>query len=478
MDNQQTSPVTAAMNWFGESVLVKLGFIGFITLILLIPSNLIQDLIQERQNRQNEVISEISDKWSGKQLLEGPVLVIPYQTVNSEKDASSGKTTYTTSLTNIYILPEVLNIRSHVEPEVLHRGIFDAVVYNTKIRVNGKFGALELVKSGINPAMVQWEKAKVVIGLSDLKGLKNNPVIKIDQSVHSLEPDFGSLSLFTNNLFTLPDLSKQKSSAMDFNFDLDLRGSSELTFQHLGKSTNVTVEGKWDNPSFTGRYLPEKREISAKGFSATWKMAHFNRTLPQQWIAENTVLETKEITTPKTTRDLPDETVQTASSSNDTTFGIKFIPGVDQYQKTMRCVKYSTLIILLTFISLLFSELMLKRKVHFLQYILIGAAMIIYYTLLLSFSEQVGFNLAYLIASVATILLISLFLAALLKHKKPAILFGGILTVFYGFIYVIIQLQDLALLFGSIGLFIIISVTMYLSSKIDWNKKASADLPS
>jgi len=456
MDNQQTSPVTAAMNWFGESVLVKLGFIGFITLVLLIPSSLIQDLIKERQNRQIEVTNEISDKWSGKQLVEGPVLVIPYQTMKSERDAATGKTTYTPLLTNIYILPEVLNIMSHVDPEILHRGIFDAVVYNTRIRVSGKFSALELAKSGINPAMVQWEKAKAVIGLSDLKGLKNNPAIKIDRTVHALEPDFGSVNIFTNNLVTLPDLSAEKSTALDFSFELDLRGSSELTFQHLGKSTNVTVEGKWNNPSFTGRYLPEKRKISAKSFTASWKMAHFNRTLPQQWTAENTRLNT---------------------AGSDTTFGIKFIPGVDQYQKTMRCVKYSTLIILLTFISLLFSELMLKRKVHFLQYILIGAAMVIYYTLLLSFSEQVGFDAAYFIASVATIGLIGLFIAALLRSTKPAIMFGGILTVFYGFIYVIIQLQDLALIFGSVGLFIIISVTMYLSAKIDWNKKEISELP-
>jgi inner membrane protein len=455
MNTQQTSQVTAAVNWFGESVLVKLGFIGFLTLLLLIPSSWIQELIKERQDRQDEVVKEISDKWSGRQLVEGPVLVLPYSPAG----------------TNIYILPEVLNINSHVDPEVLHRGIFDAVVYNTKIRVNGKFSALELTKSGINPALIQWEKAKVIIGLSDLKGLKNNPAISIDNAVHPLEPDFDSVSLFTNNLVTLPDLSKKKNTALNFNFELDLRGSTELNFQHLGKSTNVTVEGSWDNPSFSGRYLPEKRKVTAKEFSASWKMAHFNRTLPQQWIAKNAVLSVKTFVKPKNVNDLPYETLQSEPAANDNTFGVKFILGVDQYQKTMRCAKYSTLIILLTFISLVFSELMLKRKVHFLQYILIGAAMTIYYTILLSFSEQIGFNSAYLIASAATVLLISSFIAALLRNKKPAIVFGGILTVFYSFIYVIIQLQDLALIVGSTGLFLIISITMYLSARIDWNKR-------
>jgi len=459
MDIQQTSQLTAAKKWFGESILVKLTFIGFLTLLLLIPSFAIQDLIKERQERQEEVVSGISDKWSGKQLVEGPVLVLPY--------APSG--------THIYILPELLNINSHVDPEVLHRGIFDAVVYNTRIKVSGKFSALELVKSGIDPALVQWEKAKVMIGLSDLKGLKNNPSIKIDKMLHPLEPDFDSVSLFTNTLVTLPDLSKQKNTALDFNFELDLRGSTELTFQHLGKSTNVTVEGAWNNPSFTGRYLPEKRNITAKDFSAIWRMAHFNRTLPQQWVAKRSVLDSKPVVKQTDTKELSEDTVMPGLAIKDTTFGVKFMMGVDQYQKTMRCAKYSTLIILLTFISLVFSELILKKKVHFLQYILIGAAMTIYYTLLLSFSEQIGFNSAYIIASFATVVLISSFIAALLRNRKPAIVFAGILTIFYSFIYVIIQLQDFALIVGSIGLFIIISVTMYLSAGIDWNKREVPD---
>jgi inner membrane protein len=452
MENQQTL-IKGLENWFGESVLVKLGLIGFLTLLLLIPSNLIQDLIRERQNRQNEVIREISDKWSGSQLVNGPVMVLPYKTMISQKDAD-GKISYKETMTNIYILPEILNIASHADPEILHRGIFDAVVYNTRIKINGKFSALELKKSGINPEQVQWGKAKVIIGMSDLKGLKNNPAIKLDQSVYNAEPDFTSPGLFGNDLMVLPDLSTGKNTAVNFSFDLDLRGSSDLSFRHLGKSTSVTIDGKWDNPSFTGRYLPESRSISARGFTATWKMPYFSRVYPQQWIEEKTVF---------------------AADKSDSTFGVKFILPVDQYQKTMRSAKYSILVILLTFISLFFSELINKKKIHLLQYVLIGAAMTIYYTLLLSFSEQVGFNSAYLIASAATIILIGLFIATVLKNRRPAIVFAGILTVFYSFIFVIIQLQDLALLFGSIGLFIIVSVLMYLSSRMEWTKSSAHD---
>ena len=231
------------------------------------------------------------------------------------------------------------------------------------------------------------------------------------------------------------------------------------------------MEGKWSNPSFTGRYLPEDRQISKAGFSANWKLPFYNRPFPQQWMAEQTIINT---VIGGAEKDLP-PSIETAvnpdKQTNDAYFGVNFKLPVDQYQKTMRSAKYSILVVLLTFLSLFFTELLYKRKVHLLQYVLIGAAMVIYYTLLLAFSEQVGFNMAYVIASIATVALVSSFITVLLKDKKPALIFGGILSIFYTFIYVIIQLQDLALLFGSVGLFVTVAVLMYLSTRIDWSKE-------
>ena len=446
-------------NWFAGSVLIKLGLIGFLTILLLIPSALIQDLISERQKRQVEVIREISDKWSGSQLVQGPVLVLPYKTTVMAEDPNTNKSSTREILTNIYILPEILNISSKANPEVLHRGIFDAVVYNSRIRVSGKFSALELNKSGIDPAMIQWEQAKVDIGLSDLKGLKNNPVIRLGNQNYEVEPDLTSLKLFSNNLVILPDLSTVKNTSLNFSFDLDLRGSEKLSFLHLGKNTTVKIEGEWSNPSFTGRYLPDERSVSGKAFSATWKMPYYNRPYPQQWIEENTILN-------------PADTLVKGSNNSDTraAFGVDFLLPVDQYQKTTRAAKYAVLVILLSFLSLFFTEMLNKKSVHFLQYVLIGASMTIYYTLLLALSEQMGFNIAYIIASGATISLIGTFIWSLLKNSKAALLFAGILTVFYGFIFVILQLQDMALLVGSVGLFVIIAALMYLSQKISWEK--------
>jgi inner membrane protein len=195
-------------------------------------------------------------------------------------------------------------------------------------------------------------------------------------------------------------------------------------------------------------------------------MPYFNRPFPQQWVEENSNMISQ------------DSTSENSIKAQDIrgAFGVKFLMPVDQYQKTFRTAKYAVLVILLTFISLLFTELLSKKKVHLLQYVLIGAAMIIFYALLLSLSEQLGFNLAYFIASIATVGLIGLFIQSLLKSKKTAVLFAGILGLLYSFIFIIIQLQDMALLVGSVGLFLIIAALMYLSQKVSFEK--NVELPS
>lgn len=436
-----------------ESVAAKLFLIGILTVLLLLPSSWIQSLITEREQRQNEAITEIAEKWSGKQLIESPVMQLPYKTFVKVTDAT-GKTSLKDGLSVVYILPEDLNIQSQVSPEILHRGIFDAVVYHTKLKIQGRFSELELKKSGINPELILWDKVKVIAGLSDLKGLKNNPMIKLEDLAYTTEPDFSPENLYSNSLAVQANLSTGKSTAIRFNYDIDLRGSGELNFLHLGKNTSVSVTGNWNNPSFTGNYLPETRSVTDKQFSSNWKMSNFNRPFPQQWLGSNDALNEQ--------------------NKAKATFGVKFLLPVDQYQKTTRSAKYSILIILLSFISLFFIELLNKIKVNLLQYVLIGAAMIIYYSLLLSFTEQIGFAPAYLIASMATIILVSVFIGTFLRNKKAAFVFAIILSIFYSFIYVIIQLQDMALLFGSIGLFITVACLMYFSVKINWNKHQPA----
>jgi inner membrane protein len=377
--------------------------------------------------------------------------MIPYKKHLKEKD-EKGKDIVSETIENIYMLPNELNYKANMIPEILHRGIFEVVVYGSTIKVSGNFLKADLNSLSITADQLLPEKARLLFSISDLKGLKTNPQISVAGQKVTAEPAYGD-KLFSNGLQVAVNLSGLTDKSLPFEFNLDLKGSQELSFLHLGKTTDVEVKGNWGSPSFDGRYLPDYRKIdsNAKNFTAKWRMLYYNRPFPQQWADNDTLLSNDK-------------------KNADATFGVKLLVPVDQYQKTMRSSKYSLLIILLTFISLFLTELITKQKVHAFNYILIGAAMIIYYTLLLSFSEQLGFNIAYLIASVATIGLIATFLASLLKNKKAAILFSAILALFYTFIYVIIQLEDLALMIGSIALFIIVGVLMYFSRKINWDR--------
>ncbi|MEO6150218.1 MAG: cell envelope integrity protein CreD [Mucilaginibacter sp.] len=448
---EESQKPNGVMAWLRESATVKVVFIGILTLVLLIPSLLVQNLINERQIRQEETIAEVSDAWSGSQLIKGPVLVIPYK--KTEKFINSQHVEQIREVTdNIYVLPDNLSYKAAVASQVKHRGIFNVAVYNSQIRVSGNFGKLNLTALNIRPEQVLFDRAKIVFEISDLKGLKTDPVIKAAGQTLTAEPSLSNTSVFKNGLQASINLTATAGNEFNFNYNLDIKGSADLHFLHLGKVTDVQAAGDWASPSFDGRYLPDTSKVDDNGFTAKWHMLYLNRPFPQQWVSDYNLLDSKK-------------------GLEDATFGVKLHMPVDDYQKTMRTSKYAILIILLTFISLFLTEIIGKQRVHAFNYILIGAAMVIYYTLLLSFSEQIGFNMAYLVASVATVALIATFIASLLKKGKAAILFAFILSLFYVFIFVIIQLEDLALMVGSIALFVIVAVLMYVSRKINWDRQ-------
>jgi inner membrane protein len=446
---QQDESKRSFMGWLQESVTVKLVVIGVLILVLLIPSSMIEGLIRERSERQDEVVRNIAEQWAGNQLVKGPVLIIPYKKSIRYTDTARREQTREI-IENLYILPEALRIKANVKSEVLHRGIFDAVVYKSSINISGNFASPDLIPVSQTADQMMLDKAKIIFSISDLKGLTNNPVVNADGQLLPAEPAYNNKMQIANGLQAAVNLTSFKSNAFKFSYTLELKGSDELFFTHLGKTTEVEATGDWQSPSFAGGYLPDTRQIDKNGFVGKWKMVHYNRPFPQQWVGADTLL-------------------NDAKKEADASFGVALRLPVDQYQKTIRTSKYAILIILLTFVSLFLTEVIRKQKIHVFNYFLIGSAMIIYYTLLLSFSEQVGYNLAYLIASVSTVTLISVFISSLLKNKKAAPLFAFILTVFYAFIFVIIQLEDLALMIGSIALFIIIAILMYFSRKINWD---------
>ncbi|HPH47364.1 MAG TPA: cell envelope integrity protein CreD, partial [Chryseolinea sp.] len=251
----------------------------------------------------------------------------------------------------------------------------------------------------------------------------------------------------SNGIMTKLNWENKDSFKKEVSITLNLKGSKRLDFVPAGKTTTVKLSSTWNNPSFDGEFLPDPSEITEAGFTASWKVLHYNRPFSQQWKGNE----------------------QTLSGSE---FGMKLLPPVDQYQKSSRTSKYAALIILLTFVSLFLVEITQKIRIHPFQYILIGAALIIYYSLLLSFSEHLGYDISYIISSLATVILIGLYSTTFLRTRKLSFLFSTLLVIFYAFIFVIILQQDYSLLLGSIGLFLIIGLVMYFSRKINWYKEA------
>lgn len=445
----EDQPKQGILNWLEESVTIKLFFIGFLTLVLLIPSSMVNSLITERAGRQEEVDKEVAQSWSGSQLIEAPILVIPYKKQVEEQTADN-KVTLKEVDDVIYVLPNGLHITAELQPDVLHRGMFQTIVYTAKLKIAGDFKP-DLTALGVPLTKLNLAKAKLTFKVSDLKGLKSNPAIVSGGRTFAAQPVFGEKELLNGGLQVPFDLSGNTLSAVPFSYTLDIKGSQNISFLHTGKSTTVEVKSPWETPSFTGPSSPDERAVSKTGFSAKWHMLYYNRPFAQQWAGADTLL-------------------NTMGKKESAVFGVDLRTPVDQYQQTTRTGKYAVLIILLTFVALFLTEVIKKQRVHPFNYVLIGAALVIYYTLLLSFSEQVGYLAAYIIASVATIALVSVFIASLLKNKLMALMFAAILGLFYLFIYVLIQLEDLALLMGSVALFIILSLLMYFSRKINWNK--------
>jgi inner membrane protein len=424
--------------WNRNKIIFKSFLIGFLILVLLIPTLFIQNLISERQVRQKEASVEVSSKWAGQQTITGPVIAVPYMETDKQ-----GKGINIKKLA--YFLPDKLSVRANIIPEKRYRGIYQVIVYTTELQVSGSYDSLRFADLDIDAGNVLWNEAAVFFGISDVRGLKEEVKLRFGGGDLDLVPGKFSNEQCKDALSSLiPVSAATNHTPVNFSMSVKLKGSENLLFVPTGKQTDVAAQSSWSNPGFTGNYLPDVRNVNDSGFNAVWKVLYLNRNYPQQW---------------------KDKTYNIETSS----FGVNLVTPVDSYQQTTRSVKYAILCILLTFTAFFLIELIYAKTIHPLQYILVGFALCIFYTLLLSFSEYIFFNTSYLIASLATILLIAWYVKSIFLSSKMAVFIACLLSVMYGFIFILIQLQDYALLMGSLGLFVTLALVMYFSRKIKWS---------
>ncbi|MCF7826737.1 MAG: cell envelope integrity protein CreD [Candidatus Marinimicrobia bacterium] len=423
--------------WIKQSISARLFIIGFLVLVLLIPAFMVQSLIRERQDRRDGAVAEVNQKWGKAQAITGPILSVPYKYVS--KDAANQ---VVSKIGYAHFLPEQLQINGEVSPEIRKRGIYEIVLYQSLFDVSGFFSPISIEDLKVPPGDFAWSDAFISIGITDMKGLNDLVVFEVNDQQIPVQPGIETDDVLSSGV-SIPLDTVDTNEDLNFAFTLNLNGSESLSFAPIGKETIVNLTSQWPDPSFVGAFLPAQHETSEQGFDADWKILHLNRNFPQKWTGSNNQI-------------------------NASTFGVRLLVPVDEYQKNMRTAKYAFMFIGLTFLSFFMIELLNKKLIHPIQYLLIGFALLVFYTLLLSFSEQMVFKYAYLISSVGTIGLITSYTKGVLKDNLQTGIILLILILLYAYLYIVLQLQDLALMIGSIGLFIILSLVMYLTRKIDW----------
>jgi inner membrane protein len=428
-------------NLIKKSVTLKLITITILMLLLLIPASMVQSIIQEREQLNNQVSNEVSSKWAVQQQINGPILTIPILYEIEKEDETVTITKYWN------ILPESLQIDGDVFPEKLKRGIYEVVVYKSDLNVSGEFKITQEPEF-LNLRSIQYDQAFLTIGISDLRGIKNQ--ISLDWNGRNLPVKPGSRLtdlIYAGITIDIPNLEAQLGEKITFNFSMNLQGSKNLSFIPVGNSTNVSLKSPWTSPSFNGNFLPDSREVNNDGFTATWSVLQLNRNYPQSWVGSGHQQQMQE-----------------------SSFGVDLIMNLDDYQKSHRSAKYAVMTIALTFLIFFLVEILNKRKIHPFQYALVGLALCLFYILLVSISEHSNFNFAYGISALGIVGMISLYSISVFKKLKLSLVLLATLVGIYGFLFVTLQLADYALLMGAVGLTLILALTMYFTRNINWYK--------
>ncbi len=428
---------------FFRSPSFKFIVIGTLSLLLLIPGAMIKSLIRERESRNEMTRMEISEKWGLAQTITGPFITIPTEELIIDNKKES------IVYHRLHLLPEQLSIKGNVIPVEKKRGIFSSVVYSSTIEIEGYFdwkneSLQKILKKGI-----QKDKFYLSIGITDLRGIGNDSEILINGIPRDFNPGLYNHEV-TDRGIHVP-ISFDELSDLDripFSATLVLNGSSNIFFTPVGKITETEITSPWPDPSFTGSFLPATKNITEEGFTSRWSVNYLNRNYPQSWYDRNHNVE-------------------------ESAFGVNFLIPVNHYQKSTRAAKYSFMFIALTFLVFFLTEVITKTRIHPIQYLLVGFALIIFYTLLVSLSEHIGFNNAYLISTLAVTVLIGYYIRTSTKSARVGFISGSLLLVLYGYLFTTLQLQDLSLLMGSVGLFIVLAIIMIVSRKLNWYKEES-----
>lgn len=433
-----------------EKNMKKIVLIGTMAVICGLVSLCIYSIVDERLELSKATQLEVSESWSDSQDFVGPVLCVP---IYEEGKGTPYKC--------MYIKPEQLDIDAHVKSETLHRGIFDASVYRSEITAKGCFSLKDMITKSYDEELKKkvvydWSRVQIVVGISHYNGIEEGMMLSLNNNKVELNSSFSnygnskmeSIIHSWDEVCGFVDLTDQLDGELPFSLTTHIKGSKEIRFAPIARHSQITIHGNCPDPSFIGHSLPSSREIKGDGFTATWKMYGLNRDNDGQIVYSegNSILDTKAV-------------------------GTKLLIKGGQYTQTNRALKYAFLVILLSLIGVYVGEMSVGSEINSLNYLLIGAALLLFYLMLLSLAEWIGFGLAYIVSAVLILGMIALYLKAIVHDNKSVAaicLFMGLIDVF---IYVLLSIADMALLVGTFGLFFILGAAMFFSLKIKFQSQ-------
>lgn len=438
---------------------------GFLLAIPLFASWL---LIYDRQNQSETAQQSIVTGWGGKQVFAGPKLVLPYQAKNVETTEENGKSVTKTSIVTreLYIAPEVVTLNTDLKTETKNRSIYEVIVYDTSIDGTAKFKLPDdLDRYGITADQIDFSRAELRFGLSDARGLSGDNKVSINDQPVKLQPGKGLGETGNSGFFSFIDANALLSGEIKADFAVRFKGNQSVSISPHAGQTEWNVTAKWPHPSFVGSFLPESRTIDANGFKA-------------KYVITNLALGVSLVSTEQGQQVFPPDGSPSSlesyeyrdpASTGSAIATVNLIQPVDLYDQVSRATKYGFLFIGFTFVAFLLFDLIGGVRISSVQYILVGVALILFFILLLAFAEIIGFAVAYIVASVATIGLITAYSASVLLSWRKASLVGGLLAALYGVIYILLSLEAYALLIGSLLIFAALAGVMFVTRRLDWS---------
>lgn len=439
------------------STVLKMAAIACLVLCLLIPLAMVESVLKERLQRRDAAVREVTSSWGSEQVLVGPVLVVPYrctqktwkdQIVNGRVERVETRESLTG---RAFFLPAALKAEGRLDPSRLHRGIYESIVYRGTITLSGAFARPSFEEWKVDPDQVLWDEAEITLAVTDLRGATEALQVRTGGTVASLKPGSRLDGLPGGIYARIKGLSAQTES-LPFDIALTLNGSRSLRFAPVGVNNDVRISSPWPDPSFQGAFLPSRRDVRPDGFTARWQVSYYGRTYPQQWIGTQAV---------------------TAAQFNASLFGVDLVSVVDSYRFVERSIKYGVLFIALLFTAFFLFEVLAAARIHPFQYTMVGVALCLFYLIVLALSELLSFGAAYWIGAAAATLMISLYCVKALGSGRRALVAAAGLSAVYGFLFVILRLQDYSLLVGTAGLFLVLALVMYVTRNIDWYARDS-----